>query len=485
MQASLHHKGLIAVAVGLGLGLIGMTLYGLLGFPFFFVLPLIGFLFLFALLRLDKFALIIGASAPLSVNVNDIAGGLGMSFPTEPIIIILFGLLIFYFIKHFSVPLHFIKHPLVLLVIGYVLWLFISSVFSQHPMVSLKFSLARTWYIVVFFFGGLWFFSKYRNIRFFLIWQVVFTLLVCLFTIYMHNEFRFERGASYGISWPFFPDHGMYAACIAFAVPILCLFIFKPQRFSIGRIGNAACIVALIIILFAIVTSYTRAAWLSLIAALGVYWLLYLRIKFKYIMAVLVLVVSTVIINQDKILYSLEANKQGSSDELEGHVKSVSNITTDPSNMERVNRWSCAIRMAQDRPITGFGPGTFVFEYGAFQKTNELTIISTFFGDVGDAHSEYFSALAETGYIGLALWASIFIYSMALAFNVYRRTQSFAIKSNVLVALLALTTYYVHGFLNNYTQYDKVAVPLWCFLAILISLDIRTKKDLNKNSQLD
>ena len=178
---------------------------------------------------------------------------------------------------------------------------------------------------------------------------------------------------------------------------------------------------------------------------------------------------------QDQILYSLSANKQGSSDELEGHVKSVSNITTDPSNMERFNRWSCALRMAEDKPFFGFGPGTFVFQYGAYQKSNELTIISTFFGELGDAHSEYFSALAEMGYPGMILWAAIFLYSVALGFKVYYSSKNRQIRNTALIALLALITYYVHAFLNNYSQYDKVAVPLWCFLSILVCLDLYSK----------
>ena len=81
-------------------------------------------------------------------------------------------------------------------------------------------------------------------------------------------------------------------------------------------------------------------------------------------------------------MYDLEANKQGSSDDIEGHVKSVSNVTTDPSNLERINRWKCAARMVSERPVFGFGPGTYVFKYSPFQKSDEITLISTFAGDM-------------------------------------------------------------------------------------------------------
>ncbi len=446
-----------------------------IGFQYFFLVPVLLFVLLFFVLKLDKFSSLLAGAAPLSVNINDIGAGLGMSFPTEPLIILTFVALLYYFIRHFKVPLAIIRNPLVLWIIAYTLWLWFSTVFSVQPLVSLKYALARSWYIVVFFFGGLLWFQKQANIRLFLIAQVVFTIILSCYTLVMHAQWRFDRGASYGISWPFFPDHGMYAACLAFSVPILIILIFNANRFGINNFWRAVFIGFLFILLFAIVVSYTRATWLSLVIALGVYLLLNFKVKFKYIFGLILLVAAIGIAKQDQILYSLEANKQGSSDELEGHVKSVSNITTDPSNLERINRWSCATRMAQDKPFTGFGPGTFVFQYGAYQKTNELTLISTFFGDLGDAHSEYFSALAEMGYLGLLLWGGLFIYSVAYAFRLYYNSSGLQ-RNTVLLSLLALITYYAHAFLNNYSQYDKIAAPLWSFLSILVIIDLQIKK---------
>ena len=49
----------------------------------------------------------------------------------------------------------------------------------------------------------------------------------------------------------------------------------------------------------------------------------------------------------------------------------------------------------------GFGPGTYAFEYARFQKPENITIISTNFGDGGNAHSEYLGPLSEMGVLGL------------------------------------------------------------------------------------
>jgi O-antigen ligase len=300
-----------------------------------------------------------------------------------------------------------------------------------------------------------------------------------MYTLIQHARYGFIRSASYGISWPFFPDHGMYAAAIAFCVSILFFYTFNGAVFGIKPGWAPLLGFFLVVLLLGIVVSYTRATWLSLIAALGVYFLIRFRIKFYWIMLVLLAVSTYGIINQDKLLYNLEANKQGSSDELEGHVKSVSNITTDPSNLERINRWKCAGRMVSERPLFGFGPGTFVFQYGPFQQSSEMTIISTNTGDLGDAHSEYFSAMSETGFPGMALWIGITLLTMATAFRVIYQTEDRKIKITALMALLGLVTYHVHAFLNNYSQYDKIAVPLWTFTAVIVVLDLHRKEALN------
>ncbi len=57
--------------------------------------------------------------------------------------------------------------------------------------------------------------------------------------------------------------------------------------------------------------------------------------------------------------------------------------------------------------MVGFGPGTFEGSYGPFQYFREMTAHSSLRGGRGDAHSEFFSALAEQGVVGLLLVATL------------------------------------------------------------------------------
>ena len=38
--------------------------------------------------------------------------------------------------------------------------------------------------------------------------------------------------------------------------------------------------------------------------------------------------------------------------------------------------------------------------------------------------------------------------------------------------LMGLMTYFVHGTLNNFLDTDKLSVPFWAFIAMLVSLDV-------------
>ena len=52
------------------------------------------------------------------------------------------------------------------------------------------------------------------------------------------------------------------------------------------------------------------------------------------------------------------------------------------------------------------------------------------------------------------------------------------LKSVVLVTLLGLLTYVVHGLMNNYLDTDKASVPFWGFIALIVAIDIYHKDDL-------
>ena len=226
------------------------------------------------------------------------------------------------------------------------------------------------------------------------------------------------------------------------------------------------------ILLLGFVLSYSRAAWLSIVVALGVWGIVKLKIRFRSLFITFVSLVTLFVLFQDQIFMRLERNTEQSSADFMTHINSMSNITSDASNLERINRWSCAIRMFADKPVFGFGPGTYMFQYAPYQLNKDRTIISTNSADGGNAHSEYLGPLAETGVMGLLTFLLVIATVVYTAVKTYTRLSDVRLKQIVLAALVALVTYYIHGFLNNFLDTDKLSVPFWGFTAMIVSIDL-------------
>ena len=272
---------------------------------------------------------------------------------------------------------------------------------------------------------------------------------------------------------PFFNDHTAYGAILSLFIPIFIGFSFTKSHSKISRFFS---FVVLIILVAALVLSFSRAAWVSLAAALIIYLVIVFKIKIKWIVASLTFLICVFFLFQNEIWDRLEKNKQGSSANFVEHFQSISNVTTDDSNLERINRWQSAFRMFYDHPVFGFGPGTYQFEYAPYQHSNEKTRISTNAGDKGNAHSEYIGPLAESGVLGFLIVIALLVFTMFTGLRVYKNADSKEIKMLSLSITLGLITYFFHGTMNDFLDTDKASVPFWGFIAALVSMDLYYKK---------
>jgi O-antigen ligase len=239
-------------------------------------------------------------------------------------------------------------------------------------------------------------------------------------------------------------------------------------------------------LIMGLIFSYSRAAWISVAFAFGVYWIIYFKIKFRWVFLGIAVLAGLFYMFSFQFIDRLERNKQDSSTDFVEHIQSMSNISSDASNLERINRWNCAIRMYKERPILGWGPGTYQFVYAPFQRSKEKTIISTNVGDMGNAHSEYLGPLSESGILGMLTFMAIVIAATITGLRVYKNGKTKEVRLFALLILLGLMSYFAHSFLNNFLDTDKASVPFWGFIGILVSLDLfhtskNNKKQITNN----
>ncbi len=436
----------------------------------FFLLPVALVVLYYYIYEMDVILMFITFFTPLAVNIKELELGFDVSLPTEPLML---GVTVIFLanilIDHRRYDKRLANHPISYVIYFMLFWMFITALTSEMPLVSFKYLAARIWFVVPFYFVLAYWLKDKKNIhRFF--WLYIIPLLgVIAYTLINHSKYGFDEETGHWVMTPFYNDHTAYGAALAMYFPVVTGYMFYPKikvwkRFFV--------VVTFVIFTIAIILSYSRAAWLSLGAALGVFILVILKIKFRWLLITLVLLLSIFFSFQHQILDKLEKNKTESSRNFVEHLESMTNISSDASNLERINRWQSALRLFKERPVFGWGPGTYQFVYAPFQMSKEKTIISTNLGDKGNAHSEYLGPLSEQGVLGILIVFTLVGFIVYTGVTVYIKSKDKEVKFLSMMALLGLVTYFTHGFLNNFLDTDKLSVPVWGFTAVLVALNV-------------
>lgn len=439
------------------------------------LIPLLLAVITLALIRLETLLTAVAFFTPLSTSLKELGVynpiGVEMALPTEPL---LFGLMIVAWVKMISDKALFkglYAHPISISISAYLFWLLFTSISSSMPLVSLKLLATRLWFISSFYVLAYAWFQKKSNVHRFVKAYLAGLSLVALYSIVKHSAKGFEHEVAHWVMSPFFKDHTSYGMALALLLP----FSYYLTKFSANKAIKLVYTFVFVLLIIALILSYTRAAWLSCVLALCVYIIIKLRIRFSLFLSFFIFLTSFVLIFQTDILMVLEKNSQDSSDSFLEHIESMSNVTTDASNLERINRWKSAIRLFEERPHLGWGPGTYQFHYAPYQNYYDKTVISTNAGDMGNAHSEYLSALSETGWPGLFVFLLFLITVFFNAIVLYPKLEDKQEKWMLMSCILGLVTYFSHALLNNFLDMDKASVPVWAFIALIVVLDLNHK----------
>lgn len=433
-----------------------------------FAMPSVVGILLLYVYSLDKVLLFVAFVTPLSINIESLNIQLALSLPGEPL---LAGLMVMFIAKiayDHKFDRKIAHHPISIVIYLMLFWMIITTITSEMPVVSLKFVVSRLWFIIPAYFMCAVLFKNPKNINRFIWLYIAGLIIVVCYTITIHASHGFDGDTAHWVMSPFYNDHTAYGAALAIYIILCAAYLFMPDMKTNKRVG---VVLVLCLLVLAIVLSFCRASWISLIVTIGVLACVLLKIKFKYIAVLSMVLIGLFFTFQQQIFDSLSKNDQDASGNVMENIQSMTNITTDASNLERINRWNSAIRMFKERPFVGWGPGTYQFFYAPFQESKNKTIISTNSGDMGNAHSEYIGTLSEQGIPGALLVVSIVVVFMYCGLMTYRRAKNRESKILVLSATLALLGYYVHGTLNNFLDTDKLAVPVWSCMAIITAID--------------
>jgi len=438
---------------------------------FIFVIPIVLSIIVISTFGLKYLFYIIVALTPLSISLSDLGFTflyIEMAFPTEPLLFGCMILTLFTISYHTDLFKSILQHRITFFLFIYLSWMFITCITSSIPLVSFKLWLSRCWYIVPVFFMGSLLFQKKHRISYFIMLYLIPLTIVVIYTSLRHAGYGFDKESAHYMMSPFFNDHTSYGAMIAFFLPLsIAFFWVKKNNFLL----KCCSLIVIIVLIIGLILSFTRAAWISLFISSIIGLFLYFKVNKTVLLMTPICILLAVFLFQNTIINTLESNRQDSSDNLIEHITSISNISTDASNMERINRWKCALKMFIEKPFFGWGPGTYQFEYARFQLSQDRTIISSNMGDMGNAHSEYLGALSESGIFGLVSFLLLISISILYAINMYYTSHDSSTNTWLLAIIIALLSYFIHGLFNNFLDTDKASIAVWGSFAIIVGLD--------------
>ncbi len=442
------------------------------------LLPLAGLALLLFMLRFETGLMVMALLTPFAVDIA-LLPGMELSMPVEPMMILFTAIFIFRVLLQPGYDRRLLRHPVTIAVFASLGWMLITSATSSIPAVSFKYLAARLWFVIPFFFAAAHIFrQKERMWQFVACYAISLVVVILISTSKTLGNFH-DLQTLHRVMQPFYNDHTAYGCVIGLFVPIVLHYLIewrgKGWQWPLLLVSFVAMLVGLFF-------SYSRAAWISVLGAAAVYVAVRMGMKVRWMTLFFVVFVGLFFAYQSDVLYKLGKNKQDSSYDISGQVKSISNISTDASNLERLNRWASAFRMFEEHPVMGCGPGTYQFLYASYQRSYQLSTISTNSGNRGNAHSEYIGPLTEQGVPGALLVLCVFFATFVTGVRVYRTAADPALGRLALAFTLSLLTYYIHGFFNNFLDTDKLSVPFWAFTAAVVAIDVVSEKKEESHS---
>lgn len=417
---------------------------------------------------------ILVACLPLSMEYS-FPNGFGTDLPTEPLMVGLMLVFVLYILqkKRSGISAAFLVHPITLLLMLHVGWIFITTITSSLLLVSVKFLLAKLWYVVVFYFMTA-LIVRNEKLQKMVFWTffipLIFTVVV---TLLRHSTYGFSFADVYRVLHPFYRNHVAYAGIMATFFPVAYLALGWYTRYSTPWwmiLGGIMLLVP------AIYLSYTRAAYFAVVLAAMAYWLFNWRLIKWVIALALIGAVSLVVflVHNNKYLdYAPNYETTIAHTDFNNLIEATYNFE-DISTMERVHRWVAGGRMFIDQPILGYGPGNFVNFYRPYTVTGFQTYVSSNEEQSG-IHSYFLMTLVEQGIVGLILFLALSFYLLIKGEEIYHASSDKHNKRMVMMALLSIIVINAFLIINDMLETDKIGPLYFIMLALIVHVDLKNK----------
>ena len=438
--------------------------------PAMLVLPLGLLVGLLAFTDYRKLYMILWATIPLSTEVE--FGSLGTDLPDEILMVALMGVAVVLFMhKAPKLSLRMMLNPITLILILHVAWIGITTVTSTQLIISIKFFVAKLWYVATFYFLSYHLMRSRKDIRQWMVWLFVPVLFTILTVWLRHYSTGFSFETVEEMMKPFYRNKVDYALMIGTIIPFAWIFRDRWRGSYTGWIIVGVLFVAMYF-------AYTRAAYLGLLT--GFIGLMCIRLKvLKYALLLSAIATAFILFNLGKdnryIDFAPDYNKTISHRDFDNLIEATYKLE-DISSMERVYRWVAGFYMIGDRPWMGFGPGAFYESYRPYTDSHFITYVSNN-PEKSGIHNYFLMTATDQGLPGLVIFLGLLIFTLFKAQWLYHKlTDPFALK---LLTACIVTLFFIVFILllNDMVETDKVGSFFFFCLAMIVSLEERYLKN--------
>jgi O-antigen ligase len=417
-------------------------------------------------------------SIPLSTEYY-FPNGFSTDLPTEPLVVglmLAYGL--FVLMRWQSMKRDFLLHPITLFLLFHIAWLALTVVTSANIVISLKFLLAKIWYVAVCYFLAGSILKTEKDIKkFFWIIFIPFIIAVVI-TLYRHSTYNFSFEEVKYVMQPCFRNHVTYAAILAVFLPFILL---ARKWYKHNNLTYWGLVASAIIFVAAVYLSYTRTAYISLIIAWGSYFLIRLKLmKIVSLLSVIILFVGIfkVINNNSYLEFAPDFETTVSHTNFDDLVNATAQ-GQDVSTMERVYRWVAAMQMSKESKLVGYGPGNFHDFYKPYAVSSFETYVSDN-PEKSGIHCYYLMVLVEQGIPGALIFLGFTFFVLIKGEEIYHQCPTQGRKDIVMALMLSIIIIDAFLLINDMVETDKVGSLFFMNIAMLINMDFLNKRDAKK-----
>jgi O-antigen ligase len=458
-----------------------LVLYGLLEETIVILIPFVLLFAYWAWGNMQRIFLLLLLSLMFSFEYS-FSGSFGTDFPDE-LLMLLTALLFFcYWIyKPSALSKKIFNHPLFIALAFVFAWMVITVIFSTDKILSVKYLLAKSWYLGAFVLAPLIFVKDKKAIR-----TIGFILGISILSIAIIVLFReYRRGLRFAevneAIAPFFRNHVTYSAMVVCLSPLFFAYYNSIKTRSKKRVAG----VATAILLLALLLSYARGAWLALVLGLIAYWLINNRLLvIAYLIGIISIIGALIWLrtNDNYLKFSNDYNSTIFHTNFQQHLVATYELK-DVSTAERFYRWVAGVRMVKDNWLSGYGPNTFYYNYQPYALLSFKTWVSNN-PDHSTVHNYFLLTCIEQGVPGLILFLILIGLMLYYAQSLYHRLEDPFYKTAAKTIGVIIVMILVVNFLSDLIETDKIGSLFYMCLALLITIDINGAKKLQPSPHI-